>query len=98
MKTKFAYVITILAIAVIFLGAARHLPENQGRFQLVPQSQGTMFLVDTTTGRVWRYSHLTSEKTENPSYCTGLESCLYEVDRLKLTQAGWVSESLGTKK
>ena len=33
-----------------------------GRFQLVTQDEGTMFLVDSTTGRVWRYTQVVSEK------------------------------------
>ncbi len=33
-----------------------------GRFQLVTQDEGTMFLVDSATGRVWRYTRVVSEQ------------------------------------
>jgi len=36
--------------------------ETAGRFQLVTQNEGTMFLVDSATGRVWRYTHVVFEQ------------------------------------
>jgi hypothetical protein len=53
-----------------------------------------MFLVDTTTGRVWRYTILTEEvkgegavterRQIGERYCSGLTACFVEVDRLRL--------------
>ena len=44
-------------------------PATVGRFQLVPDSQGATFLIDSATGRVWRYTKVepsqpSSEATE----------------------------------
>ena len=36
--------------------------ETAGRFQLVTQNEGTMFLVDSATGRVWRYTQVVFEQ------------------------------------
>ena len=38
--------------------AARLSNQPPGRFQLIPQPEGTMFLLDTATGRIWRYTLL----------------------------------------
>lgn len=42
--------------------------QNPGRFQLVPENQGTMFLVDTATGRVWRYTLVTPPESDVKAY------------------------------
>jgi hypothetical protein len=69
-------------------------PGQVGRYQLLLNSPGTVYLVDTATGRIWRYTKLTraegSSDQSNP--CTGLDTCFLEVDRLRLTDSGWVSE------
>ncbi|MBI3492801.1 MAG: hypothetical protein HY047_13645 [Acidobacteria bacterium] len=35
-------------------------PSPSGRFQLLSENQGTVFMVDTATGRVWRYTLVTA--------------------------------------
>ena len=73
-------------------------PQQVGRYQLVSDSS-TMFMVDTVTGRAWRYTILTKaggEKAESP--CQGLAACLIEVDRVRLTDSGWVSEIFPAKR
>lgn len=39
-----------------------------GRFQLVPLPEGSMFLVDSVTGRVWRYTQVTPSESTIQSY------------------------------
>ena len=61
--------LSIVSLALWLVAAKSHAqtapaparPSNQppGRFQLVPEPGGTVFLLDTATGRVWRYSYLT---------------------------------------
>jgi hypothetical protein len=87
--------LVVLAVALWALShahpvAAQPQQASLGRYQLVPLPQGTMFLVDTATGRIWRFSELTGKDVS--SYCRGMTSCFYEVDRLKLVGEGWVSE------
>lgn len=41
-----------------------------GRFQLVPLPQGTMFLVDSATGRAWRYTQVTPSDSTVQTYVT----------------------------
>lgn len=64
------------------------------RFQLVAQHEGTMWLVDSMTGRVWRYSRLTDSAGQGAkdSPCSGLLTCFFEVDRVRLTVDGYTSE------
>jgi hypothetical protein len=66
-------------------------PTMIGRYQLVPEPQGTIFLLDTVTGRVWRHTLLTQEGKET-SVCAGLKICFYEVDRIEITSQGYKSE------
>lgn len=35
-----------------------------GRFQLVPDNRGAMFLVDSATGRVWRFAELVMDEND----------------------------------
>ena len=143
-------------------GSAQDSDESAGRFRLVPEPDGTMFLMDSATGRVWRYSRIVDEEEDpveapptarqallerrieelvrqreeeavqrtgvgvadfkldewrreiraefevldptlrpvepeprpDPNPCTGTAACFVEVDRVRLTPAGWVSEIL----
>ncbi len=56
-----------------------------GRYQIVvTASVSATFLVDTITGKVWVLA---------PSgECRGPQACFLEVDRLKLSESGWMSE------
>lgn len=103
-----------------------------GRFQLFAQPQGQVFMIDSATGRVWRYTHVTPSAGEVQKYldsliaaevrlplteqertareaslrrkhaseidslatpCHGLVTCLVELDRVNLSNAGtFVSE------
>lgn len=38
--------------------------QSPGRFQLVPEPGGTIFLLDTATGRVWRNSYVTPSDSD----------------------------------
>jgi hypothetical protein len=65
-------------VVILLLGssvfASAQAPQSVGRYQLVSRHEGTVFLVDTVTGRVWRYSTLTDD-TGSPiseRYCHGL--------------------------
>lgn len=58
------FVIVMLLVVCLMLtvsGANAQSPQNNGRFQLVqaevgsPQPQPTVFLLDSTTGQVWKY-------------------------------------------
>jgi hypothetical protein len=90
--SMFAIVGIILAGA-LFLGATTDTREEVGRFQLVSAHQTTTFLIDTSTGRTWRYSHRTdAQSSASGSPCEGLKDCFMEVDRLSVTREGWVSE------
>jgi hypothetical protein len=83
----------IVAAGALFLGATKNTPDQMGRFQLVSAHQTTIFLIDTTNGRTWRYSHRTeAQSTSAGSPCEGLKDCFMEVDRLSVSPAGWVSE------
>ena len=73
-------------------------PAQIGRYQLLLHSPGTVYLVDTATGRIWRYTKLTrAEQAPESNPCFGLDTCFLEVDRLRLTDSGWVSEILKGK-
>lgn len=94
---------TVVAITALVLGlgeasaASAQAGQEIGRYQLVSEHQGTIFLVDTATGRVWRYTALTAAAGEKvPSPCKGLVTCFLEIDRLKLNESGsgWVPERL----
>lgn len=68
-------------------------PAQIGRYQLLLHSPGTVYLVDTATGRIWRYTKLTrAEQAPENNPCFGLDTCFMEVDRLRLTDSGSVSE------
>lgn len=71
--------VRVLAVALLLLipaaaaaqtAATPPRPSTQGpvqpvgRFQLVPLLEGTMFLVDSATGRVWRYTRLVPTDAE----------------------------------
>ena len=84
---------SIVLAGSLFLGATQNAPDVVGRFQLVSAHQTTMFLIDTTNGRTWRYSHRTeAQGTSVNSPCLGLKDCFMEVDRASFTPKGWVSE------
>ena len=84
---------TIILAGSLFLGATKDARDEVGRFQLVSAHQTTMFLIDTTNGRTWRYSHRTdAQGTSVVSSCEGLKDCFMEVDRVSFTPMGWVSE------
>jgi hypothetical protein len=91
MKTKHLIAIAFLVTGVALLGATTQPVQREGRFQLVPMTAGTMFLVDTTSGKVWRYSLPRSDEKTLP-LCRGAEECFLEVDRLRLTGKGYASE------
>ena len=107
MSTKFA-VIVLASFAVICLATlmvqaqtpAVPGPDLSGRFQLVAENDSPLVhLVDSATGRVWRYTLLTDsngERVEN-NPCSGFVACFIEVDRLSLTTAGWTSEIIGPR-
>ena len=69
-------------------GAPLRASAPVGRFQLVRMDVQGTFLVDTSTGRVWRYTLLTAadnnaaDPKDNP--CEGLDTCFLEVDRRAL--------------
>jgi hypothetical protein len=88
------FVVTGIVVAgALFLGATKDTPDQVGRFQLVSAHQTTIFLIDTTNGRSWRYSHRTEAQSASAgSPCEGLKDCFMEVDRLSMTPTGWVSE------
>jgi hypothetical protein len=74
---------------------------SAGHYQII-QTDGTgVFMLDTNSGRVWRYTRLTDsdgkirEGTENP--CNGLVMCFLEVDRQSLTPLGWKSDVVRSK-
>ena len=85
---------SIILAGALFLGATKETRDEVGRFHLVSAHQSTIFLVDTTNGRTWRYSHRTdAQSTSAGSPCEGLlRDCFMEVDRLSATPTGWVSE------
>jgi hypothetical protein len=59
-------ILVVIATAVVVgssVLASAQGPQTVGRYQLVGEQQGTMFLVDTATGRVWRYTLLTEQVT-----------------------------------
>lgn len=66
---------------------------SAGRYQLINLPTGD-FLIDTSSGRVWRNTQLTQDsKPVDPNPCgIGLINCFLEVDRMKLTATGWKSE------
>jgi hypothetical protein len=83
----------IIIAGAFFLGATKEPPTEVGRFQLVSAHQTTMFLIDTASGRTWRYSHRTEAQSSSAgSPCQGLKDCFMEVDRLSVSPTGWVSE------
>ena len=83
----------IILAGALFLGATKEPRDEVGRFQLVSAHQTTMFLIDTTSGRTWRYSHRTeAQSSSSGSPCEGLKDCFMEVDRLSVSPTGWVSE------
>lgn len=146
MKAKLTWAVVGLLLGacmvpVVSLAQSAASPPRQvsaaptsGRFQLTAEYEGRLFMVDSATGRVWRYTLVTvpdsavqtrvdtliaiqeaqsgsvfteaerkalSDKLEpeqrqevetenNP--CEGLRSCFVEVDRVRLTSAGWTSE------
>ena|SRR6266511_2744775 len=70
-----------------------------GRFQLVAEPQGTIFLVDTATGRVWRHTLMTEGGNPKPICTPGsLTACFLEVDRMRMTERGYTSEIVGSKR
>jgi hypothetical protein len=85
---------SIIFAGLLFLGATKDARDEIGRFQLVSAHQTTMFLVDTTNGRSWRYSHRTeAQSTSAGPPCEGmLKDCFMEIDRLSVAPVGWVSE------
>jgi hypothetical protein len=79
MKGNIQTNIRVLAVALLLLiptavhaqtAATPPRPNTQGsvqpvgRFQLVPLPEGTMFLIDSATGRVWRYTQLVPTEAE----------------------------------
>lgn len=89
--------IVIAVVTIVIVGscipAGAQGPQQVGRYQVVAENQGTVFLVDTATGRVWRYSILTGpggKETESP--CRSLKACFLEVDRMKMAGGAWTSE------
>lgn len=95
-RLRRAITVVILVVALLPVGVLAQGTQQVGRWQLVSQNQGTMFLVDTATGRVWRYTKLTDgagkEVEDNP--CKGLATCFVEIDRLRLLPltGRWISE------
>jgi len=97
--------LTLLLVSVSISSVWGQSSQQIGRYQLVSDHTTTMFMVDTVTGRAWRYSELIKpggEKADSP--CQGLTRCFIEVDRLRLTDsgrtgegAGWASEILPPK-
>ena len=98
-KLNVLAIVGIIMAGALFLGAATDTREEVGRFQLVSAHQTTMFLIDTKSGRTWRYSHRTeAQSSSSGSPCEGLKDCFMEVDRLSVSPTGWISEikSAGT--
>ena len=92
-------VVVILAIAIAFVPASASWGQSAqqiGRYQVVTVPGGFPLLVDTTTGRVWMWAPSNVKGVD--SGCRGLEMCFYELDRVKWTDAGWVSEIYPSKR
>lgn len=91
-------VVAIVALAATVLavsGATPQTVQQPGRFQLVAEPNTTVFLLDTATGRVWRYSRLTQgPESELVPVCKGVENCFLEIERKRLTKTGYVSEAV----
>ena len=93
MDTKPALMLTLLALLVVALLSIGALDlRDLGRYQLVAMHEGVMYMANTATGRVWRYTRLTNEKRENISPCMVFQACFLEVDRMHYTALGWISE------
>ena len=84
---------SIILAGSLLIGATKDARDEVGRFQLVSAHQTTIFLIDTTNGRTWRYSHRADSQAGSiNSPCEGLKDCFMEVDRLSFTSTGWISE------
>ena len=74
--------------------------QMNGRFQLFSYEGAGTFMIDSQTGRVWRYIVKPETETNTPSDGSitpdcFTRGCLAEIDRMKLTtnrNTGWVSE------
>jgi hypothetical protein len=76
MKVKRGMVLVLLMIglgpvALLAQAPARPTPPQQaapqiGRFSLLSQPEGTVFLIDSATGRVWRYTQLVIDERIPP--------------------------------
>lgn len=55
---------------------ARVTVQQVGRYQLVPENQGTIFLLDSITGRVWRYTRVTPSEADVQGYVDGYVKAL----------------------
>lgn len=85
----------IIFAGALVLGGTKDARDEAGRFQLVSAHQATMFLIDTTTGRTWKFSHRSEAQgsvTSVTSPCVGLKECFMEVDRASFNPKGWISE------
>jgi hypothetical protein len=83
-------VVVGFVLAVVILGAVPQVTQSQGRYQLAGADAG-VFMLDSFTGRVWRYSHL-MEKDKSVQICRGVENCFFEIDRKRFSNSGYVTE------
>ena len=97
MRKIFVVTFSLLLTSAPFSMAWSQSPQQSGRYHVV--AGDFVFLLDTVSGRVWRYMLGTEHGSEKArSLCRGDNACFFEVDRLRLTDSGWQSEVYPTKR